>query len=389
MTERSGAWWVFWVAFSFIVYTYIGFPLLTALRSLFWRRPVVRGPDRPMVSIIIAAYNEAAIISSKLENTLALDYPRASLEIIVASDGSSDGTNELVQRCDASQVRLLTLTRQGKNSAVNSAVCATHGDILIFTDADTKLAPDALQHLVAPFSDPSVGGVCGEHQYGRKSNGNRTEQVKRRMKLMLSATGSTTAGEGQIYALRRDLFTPIPKSVNDDFYNFLQVPAAQRRLIFEPRAVAYPLTNDKVRHAAFPRKVRIHTRVLQTFWVMRRLLNPFQYGFYAIQLVSHKLFRRFVFPALLLVGATATMLWQNDRFYKAVALSQLALYLVAALGFLLAKIRPKRIKGLKKPYNFIRNGTAFLVALLNFITGKRYEMWAHSDGPHQNAGGRS
>lgn len=379
MTKRSGAWWGFWAAIGLIVYTYVGFPLLTALRGLLRRQPLVLGSGRPRVSVIIAAHNEAAGIARKLDNTLALDYPQECFEIIVASDGSNDGTNELVQHCGAPHVRLLALPRQGKNSAVNTAVAAANAEILVFTDADTLLAPDALHHLIAPFGDPTVGGVCGEHRPALQARNGWNGKAKYRMKTMLSSAGSTTAGDGQIYAMRRDLFQPMPRSVNDDLYNFLQVPASHQRLVFAPQAVAYPLGDDAGRHAVFQRKVRINTRLLQTFWVMRRLLNPLRYGFYAIQLASHKLLRRFVFPATLVTGLTSTMLWRNGRFYRVVAAGHGAFYVTAVVGLALSGTRLGRIKILRKPYTISRNGVAFLVALVNFATGKRYEMWTHSD----------
>lgn len=378
--KHNGAWWLFWASFAVITYTYIGFPILTALRALLRCHPVKRGSDLPSVSVIIAVHNEATVLAEKLDNTLKLDYPRQCLDIIVASDGSDDGTNKLVQNYDSRQVRLLELPRQGKNSAINHAVANSSGEILLFTDTDTMLAPDALRFLVKPFKDITVGGVSGEHQFSHQSKISLVKRFKRNMKDMLSDSGSATAGEGQIYVLRRELFRTLPKSVNDDLFISLQVPAAHLRLVYEPQAIAYSSTYNKSRHGVFQRKIRINTRALQTLWIMRRLFNPFEYGFFSVQLISHKLLRRLsIMPLLLILGMSATALRGNGRFYNVVTMSLLGLCATAFAGILPLSSRLKKSKIIKKPYNFFMNGFAFLIGFKNFVSGKRYEMWTHDN----------
>ena len=363
-----------------IIYTYIGFPVLTIFRAAIKRHPIKRqSSELPYVSVIIAAHNEAAVITEKLDNTLSLDYPSDCLEVIVASDGSNDSTNELVQNFHPDQVTLLILPRQGKNSALNTAVATSRGEILLFTDTDTFLAPDAINNLVKPFADKSVGGVTGEHQFSAQVKSGLKWQFKRGMKTMMSGAGSATAGEGQIYAIRRELFRTLPKTVTDDLYNSLQVPAAHQRLVFEPEAIAYPIANNKTRQSVFQRKVRINTRVLQTLWIMRRLFNPFEYGFFPVQLVSHKLMRRLAIIPLILLGVSAVGLRRNGRFYNIMAISLLGLYSTALIGAVPLNTRIKRAKLVRKPYNYFRNGIAFLVALTKFFSGKRYEMWTHEN----------
>ncbi len=170
-------WWLFWGSFATLLYIYIGFPILLSLRGLLCSLPVRHGCETPMVSIIIAAYNEAEVIADKLDNTFALDYPCDCLEVIVASDGSDDGTEERVAVYPAGNVHLLSLPRRGKNATLNEAVSVARGDIFIFTDADSMLTPDALQHLIAPFSDETVGGVGGNFHYTaqqQEGSGERT-----------------------------------------------------------------------------------------------------------------------------------------------------------------------------------------------------------------------
>jgi len=372
-------WWLFWGALGALVYAYVAFPLLAALRALLRPRPVKRGADTPSVSIIIAAYNEAAVITKKLDNVLALDYPRTQLEVIVASDGSDDGTNDLVAAYGAPEVRLRALPRQGKNLTLNAAAAAARGDLLVFTDADTQLVPDALRHLVAPFSDPEVGGVGGERRhanYLRKDAGERTFWgFKRGLKQLLSDAGSMTATEGQLYAVRSELFKPLPPSAMDDFYISAQVVAAHRRLVFEPNAATYPLVGHTSVHAPFRRKVRQTARWLQSVWLMRRLLNPLEYGFYAVQLFSHKLLRQLLAAPLLFLAVTAPMLWPYGWLYKLATLSQLAIHGTAALGFLLRRTRFGRWKLFKAPYTFDWIHVATVVAIAHLLRGERYNVW--------------
>jgi len=322
-----------------------------------------------MVSVIIAAYNEAAVITQKLDNTLALDYPRAQLEVIVASDGSDDGTNERVAGCGAPEVRLLALPRQGKNLTLNTAVAMAQHDLLVFTDADCVLEPDALRHLVAPFSDPEVGGVAGRCVMGRKQH-LYTDLTQR----MLGRAGSLSLAVGRIYAVRRELFTPLPMSVNDDFYTAMQVVAAHRRLASEPRALAHPIPGP-ARQAAFPRRVRVITRRLQTIWLMRRLLNPFAYGFFALQFLSDIALRQLLVVPLLVLGITAPLLWPFGWPYQLATLGQLGFHGAAALGFLLRGTRIGRLKLLRAPYDFDGIRVTTLVAIVHLLRGERHATW--------------
>lgn len=376
--RRNTAWWLFWGALSLIVYTYIGFPIILVLRALIRPRAIKRGAELPKVSMIVAAYNEASVIIQKLDNTFALDYPRTHLEVVVASDGSDDGTDALVANYQAAGLRLLSLPRQGKNLTLNAAVAAANGDILVFSDADTMLIADALRHLVAPFCDPEIGGVGGERRHIGKTTqavGNRMLwRAKRSVKQLLSRAGSMTTAEGQLYAVRRSLFRPLPGDVNDDFFTASQVAAAHYRLVFEPRAAAYPFEGTTAT-SPFRPKVRIITRWLRAIWLMKRLLNPFEYGFYAIQLVSHKLLRRLVVVPLFVLGFSAPTLWRRSWIYKLVTLGQLGFHGAAVLGFLLKESRIGRLKILRRTLYWDMTNVAALIAIFNMLKGERYNIW--------------
>jgi glycosyltransferase involved in cell wall biosynthesis len=377
LTQRTPSWWLFWGSLSLVLYTYLGFPLLVVLRWLLrLPRPIQRGDDTPLVSLIIVVHNEAAIISNKLDNLLELDYPHDQLEVIVASDGSVDETNALVEGYSHHGVRLLALPHQGKNRSLNAAVAAARGDILVFSDADSSLAPDALRVLVAPFSDPEVGGVAGQFKSSYSPSQGANQQIRRSLnrsiKQCLSTRGSINSAE-QLYAIRRALFKPVPPSVNDDFYISLLVPAAYCRLVFEPRAMAFALPGA-VPSAPFQRKIRVMTRSVYTIWSWRRLLNPVAYGFFAMQLFSGKLLRHLVSVPLLVLGVTAPTLWQHGWLYKLATLGQLAFHSAGALGFLLrsTRIGPGVFRW---PFTFDMSHVANLVAIVNLLRGKRYDTW--------------
>ena len=161
--------WVFWSSIAFLVYAYGGFVLLVGAVGLWQRRSVRKLPITPSVSVIIAAYNEEKVIGERLENALAFDYPRDRLQILVASDGSTDRTEEIVAGYASQGVLLLSLPRRGKIRTLNAAVARATGKILVFTDANIMCRPDTLRALVSNFADPAVGGVAGTHNLHARS----------------------------------------------------------------------------------------------------------------------------------------------------------------------------------------------------------------------------
>jgi cellulose synthase/poly-beta-1,6-N-acetylglucosamine synthase-like glycosyltransferase len=371
--------WGFWGSLGLIAYTYIGFPVLIVLRGWLRPRPVKSSMATPTVSMIIAAYNEASVIKSKLDNTFAIDYPHELIEVVVGSDGSDDGTNQIVSTYGAPNVRLLALPRQGKNRTLNSAVAAATGDILVFSDADSMLTLDSLRHLVAPFNDSEVGGVGGNFHYAgsvAKGQGERTYwDFDRVLKELQSRAGSMTSATGQLYAMRRSLFKPLPVGVTDDFFTSVQVPAAHKRLIFEPRAVATGPVAASAR-AEFRRKVRVMTAGLRGVWMVRHVLNPVEYGFFALQLWSHKVFRRLMVVPLILLAITAALLWPFGWLYQLAALGQLALHGAGLLGFLSQNTRLGRSKALSLPFFFDMVNAAAIVAIVSLLRGERHDIWA-------------
>ena len=376
---------VFWSALGLLAYTYVGFPLLVLVRGRLVRRPYFAAEITPSVSVIVAAHNEGASIGAKIDNLLGLEYPPELLEVVIASDGSDDETNDIVagyRGADrSSALRLLALPRCGKAAALTRATEEARGEILVFSDANSMYAPDAIRSIVRPFADPAIGGVAGDQRYlsGGASEGIGAGErgywsFDRLLKAAESSSGNVISATGAIYAIRRALFAGVRPDVTDDFYVSTGVIEQCRRLVFEPRAVAYePVAASAGRE--FARKVRVMTRGLRGVLARRRLLNPFRHGFYALQLLSHKLLRRLMVFPLVLLALTSVLLWERGVGYQVLAVVQAALYTAGAAGILLGGTRLGRAKPLAVPAFFCLVNAASLIALWNVVTGRRIERW--------------
>lgn len=375
---------LFWSAVFLILYTYIGFPMLIVLRGLLLGRPYKRDglTGLPSVSIVISAYNEAKTIAEKLDNILSLDYPREKFEVVIASDGSTDGTDTIVERYKEQGVKLISLPHHGKSAALNAAVALSNGEILVFSDANSMYKSDAIQALVRPFADPEIGGVAGNQVYLKESSPGSTGDgeraywgIDRMLKVFQSRSGNTLAATGAIYAIRASLFRPIPDGVSDDFVTSTRVIAQGYRLVFAQDAIAYEpvATTNQVE---FGRKVRIMIRSWRAFIFVRELLNPFRHGFYALQFFSHKILRYLVVFPLLILFLVSLSLWKAGLIYQIATIAQVAFYGCALLGFLFNGSRFGKKKMLTIPFYFCMVNTASLVAIISVLRGRQIKHWA-------------
>ena len=372
----------FWIAAGFLAYVYAGYPLLVALVGWTRNRRVRQAEITPRVALVVAAHNEAAAIAAKLENALKLDYPAEQLEIVVASDGSSDGTDAIAARYADRGVVLLSLPRRGKLYALDAGVEETCCEILVFSDANTLLHPLAVRRLVRNFADPEVGGVCGNQVHPRvmaRDSSGVGEMLywsfDKWLKRLESRTGSIVAADGALYAVRRTLYRmPESAAVTDDFAISTAVVAQGRRLVFEPEAVAYERAAGDAAHE-FERKVRITMRGLRGVALRRRLLDPLESGFYAVVLLSHKVLRRLAPVGLLALLVCSIALASRSGWFAAAALAQGALYALALAGWLLRGKRVGRGKLFYIPFFFCLANAAALVGLLKVASGRRVERW--------------
>jgi cellulose synthase/poly-beta-1,6-N-acetylglucosamine synthase-like glycosyltransferase len=373
--------WLFWGCLTYLAYVYGGFPLLIVLRGRLHPRPYERGRIEPKVSVVIAAHNEADVIEDKIESVLGLDYPPERLEVVIASDGSDDGTDEIVSRSGNGRVRLLALGRVGKAAALNAAVDAAEGDVLVFTDANSILSQHAVRELVEPLADPTIGGVAGNQVYFKPTSGDSSvvgEQqywnFDRMLKQAQSAAGSVTGATGALYSIRRGLFRPVRADVNDDLLTSLRVIEQGYRLLFAPEAVAYEHVVETASQT-FSRRVRVMARGLRCVVVMRELLDPRRYGFFSIQFLSHKLLLRTGVIPLVLLAAWNAVLWNHGWFYRAALIAQGCFYLLGALGIAFADKGFAKWKPLAIPAYFVLINAASAKAIWELLRGEKHERW--------------
>jgi cellulose synthase/poly-beta-1,6-N-acetylglucosamine synthase-like glycosyltransferase len=377
MSELLAA--LFWISAMLVAYATIGWPLVLALRALF-PAPAPRVTNElPRVSYLIVAHNEIDEVDAKLANTDALDYPGDRLEVIFASDGSNDGTDDRVAELwraapAGSSRRLLSLPRLGKNAALNAAADAATGDVLVFSDADSHLAPDAIRRLVAPLTDPAIGGAGGDFRYvGAGGEGERAYwSFDRVWKRLESRAGNMTSATGQIYAIRASLFDRVPEGVTDDFFVSTGAIAAGQRLWFAEDAVATgPIARSP--RAEFRRKVRVTARGLTSVWERRALLYPRRHGFYALQLFTHKLLRRALGIPVALAFVSALALAPQSSLYAGAAAAQALMHGAALAGWCLRDRRIPRVLALPLYLDLVLAAGA--IALCDVVRGRRYLAW--------------
>ena len=374
---------LFWACIAAIIYPYVVYPLLVLVRGALFKRPYqCSDKATPHVSLIIAAYNEAESIEAKLKNVSELDYPEAQLEVLIASDGSTDGTNEIVERFEGGRYCLLALPRQGKAAALNAAIARASGDLLVFSDANSMYDRNAIRALVAPFADPSVGGVAGNQTYRKAATAGSADGERsywnfdQALKHAQSVAGNAISATGAIYAIRKSLFQQVPEGVTDDFVTSTRVIAQGYRLVYAPDAIAYESVAKSSR-AEVGRKVRVITRGFRSVWTMRELLNPFRFGFYSLQLFSHKVWRRLVVLPLIALFLVNIFLWNAGDFYRLSLLGQLAFYGLALVGWLGgdSKIALFKSKIFSIPFFFCLVNTCALLAFKNVIVGHKIKLW--------------
>jgi poly-beta-1,6-N-acetyl-D-glucosamine synthase len=366
--------WAFWISAAVIGYSYLGYPLWLWLRSRWSPCPVRRGASEPAVSAVMVVRNEEEAIARKLENLLGLEYPAGKLEVVVVSDGSSDGTDGILARFGGDpRVRTIRKTAsQGKAAGLNDAMQSARGDVLLFTDARQQIEPGALRLLVENFADPEVGAASGELMLGDPARGETAKgmglywRVEKIIRELESASGSVAGATGAIYCARRELLDPLPEgTILDDVLLPMQVARRGFRVVFDSRARAWDSPNLGEQRE-FSRKVRTLSGNYQLLQLAPWLLgggNPIRFEF-----VSHKL-SRLVVPFGLLGLLTAAM-FLPQAFYRAALAAQLTFYALslAALGGL--RIGPlSRVADAAR--TFVVLNSAAMVAFVNFVTGKK------------------
>lgn len=368
---------LFWSSLSLIFCAYVGYPIYLYFRAKLCPRPIQRGYILPRVTIVLAVHNEEKSLPAKLCNLAALDYPPNLLDVIVVSDGSSDQTNRILLEWQNPNCRVLILPEHcGKASALNYGMAEANGEIICFADARQTIASDGLNNLVANFADPSVGCVSGALILRGCRNAVSSEGVslywdlEKKMRNWEGLAGSTVGATGAFYAIRRDLLSPIPVgTILDDAYIPLQVVRQGKRVIFDPRSVAWDDFTPSLGQE-FRRKVRTLTGNYQLLalapWVITTS-NPLR-----SQFICHKLLRLLVPIALIGILISASSV--RHGIYELAFVFQIIFYALAASATW--RTKPGFLSRLANiSLAFIVLNTAAAVALVNFITSRK-PTWA-------------
>jgi cellulose synthase/poly-beta-1,6-N-acetylglucosamine synthase-like glycosyltransferase len=379
---------IFWLASALLAATYIGFPALALLRGRLFRREVASAPITPFVSVVIAAHNEESVIGERLANLLEQDYPRDRMEVIVVSDGCTDGTVRIVSSFFDRGVRLMDPGRIGKGEALGLGVRAARGHVIVFSDANSMFETSAISALVRPLADPSVGGVAGNQVYLEEGETDAAAvgergywDFDRLLKRTQSTSGSITNATGAIYAIRREHFRPIPDGVTDDMFNSMSVIDAGARMVFAEDAIAYEAISPTAR-LEFGRKVRIMTRSFRCIIYMRRLLDPRRTGWYALQLFWHKIMLRTTVLPLIALAVVSPALWARGPIYRLATIGQAICYAFAVAGIAGARTDIGRKAPFAIPAYFTLVNVASLRALSNLIRNERIDRWVPNRSTH-------
>jgi cellulose synthase/poly-beta-1,6-N-acetylglucosamine synthase-like glycosyltransferase len=371
---------LFIVAVMLITFVYVGYPALMFAISRLSPRPVIRADIQPRVSLIIAARNERRDIAAKLENALALDYPKDLLQIIVASDCSDDGTDEIVRRFADRGVTLSRQSaREGKTRAQQRAALVSNGEILVFSDATTRLEPDMLRKLTRAFADPSVGCVAGRLVYdsgesAAVAKGCRSYwDYERLLKSWECAAGSLVGVSGCLYAVRRSCYAKMANDMIDDFVIAIEMQLLGLRTVYEPEAVCGESANNR-RRDEFRMRVRVIEQTMNALHRYGRLLDAREHGMFMFQIFCHKTLRYSAPLPLALAFIANSLALGAGHLYQYAFIAQLLFYFAAFVGWLGDRSGVK-LGPLALPYYFTLVNAAAPVAFLKFMRGESHVVW--------------
>lgn len=365
---------LFFAAATLVAYTYAAFPLLVFVRGRFFRRRFRRSNICPAVTLVITCDDDKPKgLETKLRNALALDYPAEKLQIVVAASRVGDAVAKAIEPF-ADRVLFTSLVGASDAATLNAAVEVASGDVLVVTDVESILRQDAIYQLVRPLRDVGVGGVVGDvRTHGATASSafedRNVRSYTRWLHTWQSHGGSVTAATGAIFAVRRELFSPIPAGTVGEFIASARVVAGGARLVFARDAVAYHPTSRAA--SDFQANVRLLTRRLRSVIEMRRLLNPLRYGFYSVQLLSQEILLRLIAVPLCLMLVASPLLWGKGWIFQAATIAQLIFYCCAAMATCAPLKQLRRSELLTAPARFVSTNVAALVAMWQIVRERR------------------
>ncbi|MBK7888039.1 MAG: glycosyltransferase family 2 protein [Bacteroidetes bacterium] len=381
---------LFWLFLTVIFYAYFGYGIvlfgLVKIREMFRKdREIINPHFEPTVSFIVPCFNEMDILRDKVTNCLNLDYPRSKIQLIFITDGSSDGSEILLEEYPEIEV-LHSPVRKGKSAAENRSVSHANGEIVIFSDANTLLPVHAVRSLVKHYINPVVGGVSGEKrimQTGKENAAGAGEgfywkyesMLKRFDARLLTIVGAA----GELFSFRRHLYKPLEEdTILDDFVLSLRITQAGYRVLYDPTATATE-TASANSHEELKRKIRICAGGWQAMSRLKSLFNFFSHPVLTFQYISHRVLRWTLAPLFLLLAIPLNIfLAINDTFYASVLFLHVSFYLLAAFGRHF-EMRELRFKVFFIPYYFLLMNYAAIAGFLRFMKGSQSAVWERSE----------
>jgi cellulose synthase/poly-beta-1,6-N-acetylglucosamine synthase-like glycosyltransferase len=371
---------VFWLSSALLGYVYVLYPFLIRILATKYGRPPIRDQILRPVTIIVTAYNEQACILEKLHNLARLEYPPGLVELLVVSDASSDTTEQIARDFALRPVKVLRVEgRQGKTACQNAAALAATGEILVFTDATTRLHSSALQALVSAFGDPKVGCVGGRLEYVTDienvtgHGGEAYWSYEMRLRAAESAFGSLIGVSGCLYAVRKSAYRPIDPDLISDFAIAMKMREQRLLTILAADACCFESTLATASRELAMR-VRVAVRSLHALVRERRFLNPIDHGRFAWELWSHKVLR-YASPLLWIASLGANVLLATHaNIYVYLLALQIVLIGTGTAGFALQN-RRKQLGWLSRPYYLLLTNAASLIATIRYLRGERMVVW--------------
>lgn len=378
------AWVVgFWLALAVVAYTYVGYGLLMGLLvrlGVGRAAPSADSTYTPPVTLVVPAYNEAAVLEAKLANCRQLDYPADKLTLLFVTDGSTDGTDTRLAR-ESDVTVLHDPVRMGKPEAMNRAVRHVQTPVTVFSDANTQLSPDAVRRVAAYFKEPAVGCVAGEKRVVAEDAGSGAGEslywrYESTVKRWESRVGNVMGAAGELFAIRTDCYAPLPaNALLDDFVLSFRIAMQGRRLVYAPEAYALEHGSASLQDE-WTRKVRISGGGIQSVIWLAPLLNPFRYGLLSFQYISHRVLRWTLTPILLLLllpwnGWLALRL---GGLYGWLFLGQLLFYGLALVGWSFER-RGRRWKPAYITFYFSMMNAAVFAGAWRYVRGRQNILW--------------
>lgn len=380
---------IFWICLFIVIYTFIGYGLVLFLIIKLkrkWRGKKME-PEKgftPSLTLIVAAYNEAAIIEEKIKNTLSLNYPANQLKIIFVTDGSSDNTPEIIKKFPEITI-LHKPERSGKINAVHRAMQQVTTEVTVFTDANTFLNKDALLEIAKHYQDPTVGAVSGEKRVQIEENADATAgegfywKYESKLKTWDAELYSVVGAAGELFSIKTNLYIPVPPdTVLDDFMISLLIAQKGYRIVYEPKAYASELGSENVTEE-LKRKIRIAAGGIQSILRLPKLANPFFNPILCFQYISHRVLRWTITPfCMILTLLLNAFLVDNDNTNNPLLMlllfGQVIFYGLALLGWI-ASTREIKIKILFIPYYFCMMNYAVIAGIFRYIAGNQSAVW--------------